>query len=306
MKWKIKYFYIKAVGIRCKLTFRNVTDTIITQTISVPRVDVVDWFPWLRIIGWKKLSNSQLWVLRMMLGRMSRKARPVVREKSGEDAPLWRIFDPDFKGKVEAMEAELPQGKGNLGALGDPDATGVPKKHVEKGVRIRNPKKKHEPAFVPPFVPQVASISRTCLRRYTDYVVVSDTHEGLGVPGGTTGGSSTGSKSAGEKKRKVDAAGTGERKRPKLRTTWTAAISQPKPAARSSPPRDAAADSGANKKFRRSPSIKVVTPPATHAEDTRKKTTGHTIFDTVDSSDKLIEPRDLDVPGGGGGGAEVP
>ncbi|KAJ0463528.1 hypothetical protein HanHA300_Chr14g0516691 [Helianthus annuus] len=78
-----------------------------------------------------------MWVLRKMLGRMSRKARSVMREKSGEDAPIWRIFYPDFKGKVEvlacaddedgfnvtirdnfrvpaqaALDAELPQGKG--------------------------------------------------------------------------------------------------------------------------------------------------------------------------------------------------
>ncbi|KAJ0780677.1 hypothetical protein HanPI659440_Chr06g0240441 [Helianthus annuus] len=88
----------------------------------------------------------------MMLERINRKARPVVREKSGEDAPLWRMFNPGFKGKVEviacaddedgfnvtirdnfrvpaeaALAVELPQGKGSLGALGDPDGTGVPK-----------------------------------------------------------------------------------------------------------------------------------------------------------------------------------
>ncbi|MFS7972812.1 hypothetical protein Hanom_Chr09g00849251 [Helianthus anomalus] len=98
------------------------------------------------------------------------------------------------------MEAELSPDKGNLGALGDPDATGVPKKHVEK---------------------VVAGISRSRLRRYTDYAVVFDTLEGLGVPGGGA---------VGEKKRKVDVAGAGERKRPKLRTTRIDAILQPKPA----------------------------------------------------------------------------
>ncbi|KAL9999364.1 hypothetical protein Hdeb2414_s0033g00720741 [Helianthus debilis subsp. tardiflorus] len=103
MNWKTKFFYIKAAAICAKLTFRDVTDMIITETISVSKVDTVDWFPRLRIIGWKRLSNSQLWVLRVMLGRMSRKARPIVREKSGEDASLWRIFDPGFKGKVEVL-----------------------------------------------------------------------------------------------------------------------------------------------------------------------------------------------------------
>ncbi|MFS7953023.1 hypothetical protein Hanom_Chr07g00613791 [Helianthus anomalus] len=71
-----------------------------TPKLMVLPKDTVDWFPTLRIIGWVKLDNRQLWVLRMMLGRMSRDTRPVVREKSGEDAPLWRMFCPDFKGEV--------------------------------------------------------------------------------------------------------------------------------------------------------------------------------------------------------------
>ncbi|MFS7910564.1 hypothetical protein Hanom_Chr02g00107751 [Helianthus anomalus] len=198
-KWKTKFFYIKAAAICAKLTFRNVTDTIITETISVPKVDTVDWFPRLRIIVWKKLINSQLWVLRMMLGRMSRKARLVVREKV-VDAPIWRIFDTGFKGKVEvvacadgeegfnftirdnfripdreAMEAELPQGK-------DPDAAGVPKKHVEKGVRFRKPEKR---------------MSRLL------FLLWCRRWQGLGVPGGgtATGGSAAGSKPADDKKK---------------------------------------------------------------------------------------------------------
>ncbi|KAJ0882530.1 hypothetical protein HanPSC8_Chr10g0410741 [Helianthus annuus] len=174
----------------------------------------------------------------MMLRRMSRKARPVVWEKSGEEAPLWRMFHPDFKGKVAvvvcedseegfnvtirgnflvpeqaALEVALPQGKGDLEALGDPDATGVPKQHVEKhgDKRFRRPKKPHEPVVVPPLVPEVASISRVRSRTYNDYVLVSDTLEGLGVPGGgvAAGGLSTGSKPADEKKRKGDASAAG-------------------------------------------------------------------------------------------------
>ncbi|KAJ0566667.1 hypothetical protein HanPSC8_Chr06g0247651 [Helianthus annuus] len=136
-KWKTKFFYIMAAAVTAKITFLNVTYTIIAETIALPRAETVEWFPKLRLIEWKKLSNTQLWVLRMMLTRMSRKSRPVVREKSGEDAALWRIFASDFKGKVEvlacadgeesfnliirdnfripdreAMEAPLPQGKG--------------------------------------------------------------------------------------------------------------------------------------------------------------------------------------------------
>ncbi|KAJ0639833.1 hypothetical protein HanRHA438_Chr16g0744201 [Helianthus annuus] len=219
----------------------------------------MDWFPVLRIIGWVKLDNTQLWVLRMMLGRMSRKARPGVREKSGEDAPLWRMFCPDFKGKVvvlpcedgeegfnvtihdnfrvpaqAALEVELPQGNGNLGALEDPDATGVPKQHMEKhgDKKFRTAKKPHGPVVIPSLVPKVAGISLIRLRKYDDYVVVSDTLGGLGVTGGgaAAGGSSAGLKPAGDKQRKGDAAGAGGQKAPRLRRTRITAISQPKPA----------------------------------------------------------------------------
>ncbi|KAJ0792279.1 hypothetical protein HanOQP8_Chr01g0015921 [Helianthus annuus] len=123
----------------------------------------------------------------------------------------------------------------DLEALGDPDAKGVPKKQVEKPVRIHTSRKKHAPAVVPPLVPQGAGISPSRFRRYTDYVVVFDTLEGLGVPGGgaAVGGSSTGSKTADEKKkRKAEekAAGAGERKRSRLQTKRTTIVSQPKPA----------------------------------------------------------------------------
>ncbi|MFS7955127.1 hypothetical protein Hanom_Chr07g00638981 [Helianthus anomalus] len=280
-KWKTKFFYIKATAITARLQFRNVTDTIISENISLPKEDTVD--------------GSRTYRSLMMLGRMIRKARPVVREKSGEDAPLCRMFCPDFKGKVVvlpcedgeegfnvtihdnfrvpahgALEVELPQGNGNLGALGDPDGTSVPKQHMEKhgDKKFRRAKKPHEPVVIPPFVPEVAGIYRIHLRKYDDYVVVADTLEGLGVLGGgaAAGGSSAGLKPTGDKKRKEDAAGAGGQKGPKLRRTRTAAISQPKPAvvtepheesfsffdASSYPQLDAAADMGVNKEFRRS------------------------------------------------------
>ncbi|KAF5796199.1 hypothetical protein HanXRQr2_Chr08g0348661 [Helianthus annuus] len=102
-KWKMKFFYIKAAAVVAKMTFRNVNETIITETIAVPSVKTVEWFPQLQTIEWVKLSNTQLWVLRMMLTRMNKKSRPVVREKSGEDAALWRMFASDFEGKVEIV-----------------------------------------------------------------------------------------------------------------------------------------------------------------------------------------------------------
>ncbi|MFS7997078.1 hypothetical protein Hanom_Chr12g01137521 [Helianthus anomalus] len=82
-KWKTKFFYVKAVAVVATMIFRNVTETIIAEKIVVPRANTVEWFPRLRLIEWKKMNNSQLWVLRMMLTRMKRKARPVVQEKSG-------------------------------------------------------------------------------------------------------------------------------------------------------------------------------------------------------------------------------
>ncbi|KAJ0912758.1 hypothetical protein HanRHA438_Chr06g0277931 [Helianthus annuus] len=57
-KWKTKFFYIIAAAVVAKMTFRNMTDTIIAETIVVPRADTVDWFPKLRTTEFKKLDNS--------------------------------------------------------------------------------------------------------------------------------------------------------------------------------------------------------------------------------------------------------
>ncbi|KAJ0626849.1 hypothetical protein HanHA89_Chr01g0018651 [Helianthus annuus] len=234
------------------MTLRNVNEGIPAEDIALPTAKTVDWFPRLRPIELKKLDNNELWVLRMMLTKPDRRARPVVREKSGEDAALWRIFDPDFKGKVEllpcaegegfnldivgnfrvptrdVLNAPLPQGKGNLGALGKFEAKTVPKKHaekkhVEKLVRGRQ-KKKLEATVVPSLESHAAGISRSCYCRYTDYVVVSDTLEGLGVPGGgaAAGGTSVGSKPADERKRIPEkAVDAGEKKRSQIQTKRT-------------------------------------------------------------------------------------
>ncbi|MFS7902561.1 hypothetical protein Hanom_Chr01g00012691 [Helianthus anomalus] len=81
-KWKTKFIYAKAAAITTNLQFRNVTGTIITENISIPKANTVYWFPRLRIIGSFKLDNRQLWVLCMMIGRLDRKERPVLREKN--------------------------------------------------------------------------------------------------------------------------------------------------------------------------------------------------------------------------------
>ncbi|MFS7927303.1 hypothetical protein Hanom_Chr04g00307481 [Helianthus anomalus] len=232
-------------------------------------------------------------MLWMMLGRMSMKARPVLREKNSEEAPLWRMFYPYFKGEVDivacaddeerfnrtirnnfrlpdraALEAELPQGKGDVGALRDPAVAGVPNQTVLKlsDKRQRKPKKPHEAVVVPPLVPEVA--------------------------GGVTaaGESTTGAEPVDVKKRKGGAPAAGGQKAPKLRKTRATAIPKTTPAVTT-------VDVEVQKKGRRSPSIEVVTPPSVHAEDTVKKTAGETIVDMLDSSNNLIDPHDAEGQG---------
>ncbi|MFS8006696.1 hypothetical protein Hanom_Chr14g01252251 [Helianthus anomalus] len=111
-----RFYQLSAAAITAKLQFRNVTGTIITENISVSKADTVDWFPRLHIIGWVKLDNRQLWVLRMMLGRLSWNARPVLREKNGG----WnRTILNNFRLPNRAtLEAVLPKGKGRAMAAG--------------------------------------------------------------------------------------------------------------------------------------------------------------------------------------------
>ncbi|KAJ0570225.1 hypothetical protein HanHA300_Chr05g0175641 [Helianthus annuus] len=137
-----------------------------------------------------------------------------------------------------ALNAVLPGGKGHLGALGDPAATGVPKETMLKfGDKRQRKKKTHEPISVPSLVPEVACILRTRLRKSEDYVVVSDTLEGLGVPGGSAagGGSTVGTKPVDVKKRKGDAPVAGGEKAHRLRKTRPTAVLKPKPAVSTAP-----------------------------------------------------------------------
>ncbi|XP_035845240.1 uncharacterized protein LOC118491510 [Helianthus annuus] len=223
------------------------------------------------------------------------------------------MFDPDFKGKVEllpcaegegfnldivgnfrvptrdVLNAPLPQGKGNLGALGKFETKTVPKKHaekkhVEKPTRGRG-KEKPEGSVAPPLVSPVAG------------------------GGAAAGGTSAGSKPAGEKKRKPEEkdAASGEKKRRRIQTKRSTGATQKKHAATSetqgenfsslfdipsSPPHDIATDAGVNKEFA-GPFVKVVSEPSVRVKDTGRKGVAH-IFDTVDSSDNLISPNDTD------------
>ncbi|KAJ0736254.1 hypothetical protein HanPI659440_Chr11g0441431 [Helianthus annuus] len=324
-KWKMKFFYIKVAAIVANMTFRNVTETIIAETIAVSSMKSVEWFPQLQTIESVKLSNTQLWVLRMMLTRRNKKSKPVVREKSGEDAPLWRMFAPDFQGQVEtvvcadgeeefnviirdnfrvpteaALAVELPRGKGDLGALGDPDAKGVPKRQVVKGVRFRQ-KKIPEVTVVPHLVPQAAGISHSPFRRYMDYVIVSDTLEGLGI---AAGGNAAGPQCvAGKRQVEETAAGAGGPKRRRLQSKRTGPTPE-KPAvtvelqdkdfsifdAPESPPH--ATGAGAAEEPL-TPPVKVVPESTVRTEGTAEKVATQ-IFDTVDSSNNLIFPNEGD------------
>ncbi|MFS7949378.1 hypothetical protein Hanom_Chr06g00570891 [Helianthus anomalus] len=78
------------------------------------------------------------------------------------------------------------------------------REHTPKLMILPKGMTKWKTIVVPPLVPELAGISRTRLRKYDDYVVVSDTLEGLGVPGGAAaaGGSSAGTKPVDDKKRK--------------------------------------------------------------------------------------------------------
>ncbi|MFS8028799.1 hypothetical protein Hanom_Chr16g01514711 [Helianthus anomalus] len=186
------------------MTFRNVNVGVTAEDIALPTAKTVDWFSRLRPIELKKLGNNKLWVLRMMLTRPDRRARPVVREKSGgkhyhpcavELLPCGERegFNLEIVGNFRVpphnvLNAPMPQGKGNLGDLGKFEVKIVPKKHVERKL-VKKPargrgKGKPEGSVAPPLVPQAAGIYRSCYRRYTDYMVVSDTLEGLGVLGG--------------------------------------------------------------------------------------------------------------------------
>ncbi|MFS7984036.1 hypothetical protein Hanom_Chr11g00981811 [Helianthus anomalus] len=143
---------------------------------------------------------------------------------------LWRMFEPDFEGQVELIAVELKEGfnleivknfrvptRAMLDAPVPEDARAIladlgkfekriPKKHAEKKpvkktTRGRG-KGSAEGSAAPSSVSEAAGTYRSCHRGYTDYVVVSDTLEGLGVigSGAAAGGTAAGPPVAGEKR----------------------------------------------------------------------------------------------------------
>ncbi|KAF5781840.1 hypothetical protein HanXRQr2_Chr11g0488531 [Helianthus annuus] len=339
--WKKRFFYVKACAVYASISFRNVNVGVSDEDIPIASAKTVDWFSRLRPIELKKLDNDQLWILRMMLSRPDRKERPVLREQGGADAVgLWRMFEPDFKGQVELIAVELKKGfnleilnnfrvpsKAVLDAPVPGDARGVladlgkfekrvPKKTVEKKtvkktVRGRG-KGSVEGSAAPSSVFEAAGTYQSCSRGYTDYVVVSDTLEGLGVigSGAAAGGTAVVPPVVGEKRGpEQKAAGGGEPKRRRLQTRRVAPV-QKKPAVAAesrdagysffdfpaSTPHTAAADAGVSKETvaPKEPTAPFVGPVRDPPLEKTVETTADRIFDTVDSSDNLISPDEGD------------
>ncbi|KAF5811159.1 hypothetical protein HanXRQr2_Chr04g0178211 [Helianthus annuus] len=351
--WKKRFVYVKACAVYASMSFKNVNVGVSDEDIPVATAKTVDWFSRLRPIELKKLDNDQLWILRMMLSRPDRKARPVLREKGGGKlftllfsllpkpcsnlhacisgcGWLWRMFEPDFEGRVELIAVELKKGfnleilsnfrvpsRAVLDApvLGDarethPQKT-VEKKPVKKTVRGRG-KGSAERSVAPSSVSEAAGTYRSCYRGYTDYVVVSDTLEGLGVIGGgaAAGGTAVVPPVVGEKRGpEQKAAGGGEPKRRRLQTKRVAPA-QKKPAVAaesrdagysffdfpSSPLHTAAAGAGVSKEtvVPKEPTAPFVGPVRDPPLEKTVETTADRIFDTVDSSDNLISPNEGD------------
>ncbi|MFS7904207.1 hypothetical protein Hanom_Chr01g00033341 [Helianthus anomalus] len=130
----------------------------------------------------------------------------------------------------------------------------------------RKKKKTHTPFTIPPLVPDASGTFRPRLHKYEDFVIVSDTLEGLSVPGASlgVGGAAAVTKPLVDKKRKEDTAATGGAKPPKLRKTRGQCFQNVSPRAQ-------------------------LVPPTVRAERLSKKTEDDPIADTLDVSDKLID-----------------
>ncbi|MFS8034846.1 hypothetical protein Hanom_Chr17g01585981 [Helianthus anomalus] len=186
---------------------------------------------------------------------------------------------------------------------------GVPKMSANLVVDKQMRKKKaHVMVTLPPMVPKAAGTFHPRLRKYEDYVVVSDTLEGLSVPGGSWGvsGATAGTKPVDDKKRKGDATVAGGEKAPMFRKTRVTAVPKQKPTGSAEPLEELVpkstipssplkvVDVEVKKKGGEDPTIEVVssegTPSAVRGEQVSKETWGDTIFDMLDSSNNLIDP----------------
>ncbi|KAJ0802102.1 hypothetical protein HanPI659440_Chr03g0125371 [Helianthus annuus] len=259
-KWKAKFFYVKAATVTARLHYRNVTDNIATEQLSTPAAGEQFWLQHLRLIPLKKLGSRELQLLGMMLrGKPGQKTRLVLKEKNEGKCMCWLHYGEcsalisiafvecgaDEEGWYEtivgnfrvadaaALSALLPKGKGSLGALGDPDATGVPSApSVVLIDKQKRKKKTHDPITIPDLVPGASGTFRPRFPKSEDYVLVFDTLEGLGVLGSSSraGGATASAKPRAGLKRKEDTAAAGGEKPPKLRNTRAAVLPKHKPA----------------------------------------------------------------------------
>ncbi|KAJ0880527.1 hypothetical protein HanRHA438_Chr10g0464161 [Helianthus annuus] len=198
----------------------------------------------------------------MMLTRPDRKARPVVREKSSADAPLWRMFEPDFEGMVELISCGEREGF-NLEIVGN---------------------------------------FRVPTREMLNALVLKGEYGGAAAGGTAAGSTLAGEKRKTDPKVAGAGEGKRRRLQAKRSTGPTqkkpAVTVEPQDKdfsifdAPSSPLRTTVADAGVTKETA-APFVKVVPDPTVQAEETVGKAASQ-IFDTVDSSNNLITPNDAD------------
>ncbi|KAF5784955.1 hypothetical protein HanXRQr2_Chr10g0422901 [Helianthus annuus] len=197
-----------------------------------------------------------------MLTRPDRRARPVVREKNGVDAPLWKMFEPDFEGKVELIACGEREGF-NLEIVGN---------------------------------------FRVPTREMLNAPVPEGEGGGAAAGGAAAGSTFAGEKRKPEQKVAGAGEVKLQRLQAKRSTGPTqkkpAVTAEPQDKdfsifdAPLSPPHTTAADAGVPKESA-TPFVKVVLDPTVQAEKTVEKTVSQ-IFDTVNSSNNLITPNDAD------------
>ncbi|KAM0040459.1 hypothetical protein Hdeb2414_s0012g00394121 [Helianthus debilis subsp. tardiflorus] len=166
----------------------------------------------------------------MMLWNKSGVRTKLVFKENNQVVAFWRTFRSDSERKIEvvacsegeegwyeaivgnfrlpnqaALNATFPQGKGNLGALGDPEAKGVPAAPSLIAVDKKKRKKPHNSVTIP--VQQVASGSSS-----------------------VASGATAGTKPLAGQKRKDDTAAAGESKKNQLFLGPGAGLPTPMPA----------------------------------------------------------------------------
>ncbi|MFS8018537.1 hypothetical protein Hanom_Chr15g01393211 [Helianthus anomalus] len=165
--WKSKFFYVKEATVACKQYFRSVFVSIPKEMIPTPTLEVQEWYQGLQAVLLVGQTNKELHYLRMM---------------------LW--WKPGSKTKLVCKEKDqgnLVLAVGMLAALGVHPAVVVGGKGGVKTTSavvsmVGKAKKPKKPVTVP--VNQITSGTfHPRINKSEDYVLVSDTLEGLYVLG---------------------------------------------------------------------------------------------------------------------------